>query len=70
MFFLKEWFELHDNSQTPCETVVADLGDDTRTKLMVTRAVKEAFPGVYVKRDGRDNKKQYPFYTFNLQPYN
>ncbi|XP_028412483.1 uncharacterized protein LOC114535317 [Dendronephthya gigantea] len=64
-FFLKEGFELHDNSQTPYETVVAYLGDDTITKSMLTRTVKEAFPGVYIKRERKDNKKQVFF--MNLQ---
>jgi hypothetical protein len=58
---LKDGFELHDNSQTLYDTVVAYLGDDTVTKSRVTRAVKEAFPGVYIRRDRKDNKNQHPF---------
>jgi hypothetical protein len=58
---LKDGFELHDNSQTPYDTVVAYLGDDTVTKSRVTRAVKEAFPGFYIRRDRKDNKNQYSF---------
>ena len=63
---LKAGFELHDNSQTHYETVVAYLGDDTVTKTRVTRAVKEAFPGVYIRRDRKDNTNQYPFTYKNL----
>ena len=58
---LKDGFELHDNSQTRYDRVVTYLGDDTVTKSRLTRAVKEAFPGVHIRRDRKDNKNQYPF---------
>ena len=36
---LKAGFELHDNSQTHYETIVAYLGDDTVTKSRAVRGI-------------------------------
>ena len=58
---LKDGFQFKEGSEIPVMSVPAYASfDDDRQKL-VTRAVKDIFPGVNIRREDKKGIKQYPF---------
>lgn len=61
----REGFELKEGAKTKFSTVSTYLALDEDRKTLVTRVVKETFPGVYIKREIKMGQKQYPFIWTN-----
>ena len=63
-FLLKQGFEIKDGHEINSDTVLTYVDFDPTKKVRLTRAVKEAFPGVYTRRDNKGGHKQYPLFSY------
>ena len=58
---LKEGFEVREGSEVSVQSVLAYLGLGVDSQKLVSRAVKEIFPGIQTRREDKKGIKQYPF---------
>ena len=59
---LKQSFELKEESEITVEFLLSWLGFEHDKKVLLSRHIKEYFPGVYTRRENKGGHKQYPFY--------
>lgn len=58
---MKRGFEYKVGYESTVQSVLSYLGAEDDSQRLVSRAVKEVFPGVYIRRAKIHGKKQYPF---------
>ena len=58
---LKDGFEL-EGSEISVESVLSYAGLDDDSQTLVSRAIKDIFPGVTITREDKKGIKQYPLY--------
>ena len=63
---LKDGFEVREGSEVSVQSVLAYLGLDDDSQKLVSRVVKEIFPGIEMRREDKKGIKQYPFNTCSL----
>ena len=63
---LKDEFEVREGSEVSVQSVLAYLGLDDDSQKLVSRVVKEIFPGIEMRREDKKGIKQYPFNTCSL----
>ncbi|KAJ7385924.1 hypothetical protein OS493_012252 [Desmophyllum pertusum] len=59
---LKDGFELKEGSEISVESVLSYAGLDDDSQTLVSRAIKDIFPGVTIRREDKKGIKQYPLY--------
>ena len=57
---LKQSFQLQEGCQTSVDTILSCLGFGAEQQKIVSRHVKELFPGVFTRRENKHGCKQYP----------
>lgn len=58
---LQEGFEVREGSEVSVQSVLSYLGLDHDSQKLVSRAVKDMFPGVQKRREDKRGVEQYPF---------
>ena len=53
-------FEFKEGGEVKVQTVLAYVGVDDESQKLVTRSLKEIFPGVHKRRENTQGVKQYP----------
>lgn len=64
---MRRGFEYKVGDECNVHSVLSYLGAKEDSQKLVSRAVKEVFPGVLVRREKKHGKKQYPM-RINCQP--
>ncbi|CAB3989959.1 Hypothetical predicted protein [Paramuricea clavata] len=59
---LKQSFELKEGSEITVESLLSWLGFEHDKKVLLSRHIKDFFPGVYTRRVNKGGHEQYPFY--------
>ena len=57
---LKDGFEFKEGAEVKVQCVLAYVGVDDESQKLVTRSLKELFPGVHKRRENKQGVKQYP----------
>ena len=58
---LKEGFEFKEGAEVKVQSVLAYVGFDDDSQKLVSRTLKDMFPGVNIRREDKQGVKQYPF---------
>jgi hypothetical protein len=61
---------LQEGQELSIDCVAAYVGFERGKTFRLTLAVKNAFPGVYMKRVNKDGNKQYPYIASISASYN
>lgn len=57
---LRDGFEFKEGAEVKVQSVLAYVGVDDESQKLVTRSLKEIFPGVHKQRENKQGVKQYP----------
>lgn len=56
---LEDGFEFKEGSEVKVQSVLAYVGVDDESQKLVSRSLKEIFPGVHKRRENKQGVKQY-----------
>lgn len=57
---LEDGFEFKERSEVKVQSVLTYVGVDDESQKLVSRSLKEIFPGVHKRRENKQGVKQYP----------
>ena len=57
---LEDGLEFKEGSEVKVQSVLAYVGVDDESQKLVSRSLKEIFPGVHKRRENKQGVKQYP----------